>query len=106
MKICTKDTASSNMPIKKDPVESVGQESWTKPQPAEPDDGAVLSPEDLARQKLDVSSEFESKQASEPNGTKVKTDAEQQVPEEPPTAGNIPALCSTQCVPRPTTTPG
>ena len=49
VEICTRDTASPNMPIKKDPVERVGQESWRKPLPNEPGDGTVLANEELAR---------------------------------------------------------
>ena len=90
--ICTRDAASSNALFKKDPVESVGQESWSKPLPTEPDDGAVLANEELARQELNVSSRIDSKQINESDSTEVKTDAKQKIPEEPSIAGNIAVL--------------
>ena len=35
VEICTRDTASSNMPLKKHLVERIGQEHWSKPQPGD-----------------------------------------------------------------------
>ena len=61
VEICTRDTASSNIPLKKNPVERIGQEHWSKPLLNEPDDGAVVNNEELARQKLSVSSRIGSK---------------------------------------------
>jgi hypothetical protein len=54
VEICTRDTASSNMPIKMNPMERIGQEHWSKPLLNKPDDGAVVANEELARQKLSV----------------------------------------------------
>ena len=92
VEICTRDTGSLKMPLKKNPVESVGQECWTKPLPTEPDNGAVLANEDPAPQKSNPSDEFDPKQINEFNSTEVKTDAKQKIPEEPPIAGNIAVL--------------
>ena len=65
--------ASSNMPLRKNHVESVGQQSWTKPLPNEPEDGAEVANGEPATQKSDSSDEFDSKQASEFYSTEVKT---------------------------------
>ena len=70
VKICTRDTASSNMPFKKDPLESECQEHWSKPLLNEPDDGAVVTNEELARLKLYVPSRIGSIQINELDSTR------------------------------------
>ena len=77
MEICTRDTASIDVPIKKDPMEDVCQESLSKPLPNEPENFAN---DELARQKLDSSSEIGSKQLDEFASSEVK----KKVPDEPP----------------------
>ena len=75
-----RDTASIDVPIKKDPMEDVCQESLSKPLPNEPENFANVK---LARQNLDISGEIGSKQLDEFDIPEVKTCDDKKVPNEP-----------------------
>ena len=73
----TRDTASSDVRVKKDPVEDVGQEGLSEPKPKEPKNCAK---DELSRQRLKSSSGIGSKLLDK----FASSEGEKEVPEEPP----------------------
>ena len=82
METCTttRDTASIDGRVKKDPVEDVGQEGLSEPLPRDPENSAK---DKLARERLDSSSEMGSKLLDE-----FASNCEKKFPEEPPEEEN------------------
>ena len=82
METCTttRDTASIDGRVKKDPVEDVGQEGLSEPLPRDPENSAK---DKLARERLDSSSEMGSKLLDE-----FASICEKKFPEEPPEEEN------------------
>ena len=77
IEIGTRDTASSDVRVKKDPVEDVGQEGLSEPKPKEPKNCAK---DELSRQRLKSSSGIGSKLLDK----FASSEGEKEVPEEPP----------------------
>ena len=81
MEICTRDIASIDVHVKKDPVEDVGQEGLSEPLPKEPEN---CGKDELARQRLNFSSDEGSNQLDE----LASSEGEKKVPDEPPEEEN------------------